>query len=111
MVPESIVCILFSNFFLGKLDALLLQEASENCLATSPVIMKWKLSTHMPIHVLMVLLWPRNTQIKFKRKLDMCLWNTDVPGGQQSQNMAKIFKSYILTLSHPKGHVMSAKCE
>ena len=51
----------------------------------------------------------KNTQIKFKRKLDMCLWNTDVSGGQQSQNMAKIFKSYILTLSHPKGHVMSAK--
>ena len=25
--------------------------------------------------------------------------------------MAKIFKSYILTLSHPKGHVMSAKCD
>ena len=25
--------------------------------------------------------------------------------------MAKVFKSYILTLSHPKGHVMLAKCD
>ena len=25
--------------------------------------------------------------------------------------MAKIFKSYILNLSHPQGHVMSVKCE
>ena len=41
----------------------------------------------------------------------MCLWNTDVPDGQKSQNMAKNFKSYILTLSHPKGRVMSAKCD
>ena len=30
---------------------------------------------------------------------------------QQSQDMAKIFKSYILTLAQPKGHVMSVKCE
>ena len=33
------------------------------------------------------------------------------PGWQQSQNMAKISKSYILTPPHPKGHVMSVKCE
>ena len=25
--------------------------------------------------------------------------------------MSKIFKSYILTLPHPQGHVMSVKCE
>ena len=30
---------------------------------------------------------------------------------QQSQNMAKISKSYILTPPDPQGHVMSAKCE
>ena len=30
---------------------------------------------------------------------------------QQSQNMAKIFKSFILTPPHPRGQVMSVKCE
>ena len=34
----------------------------------------------------------------------MCRW-------QQSQNMAKISKSYILTPLYPQGHVMSMKCE
>ena len=33
------------------------------------------------------------------------------PRRQQSQNMAKISKSYILTPPHPQGQVMSAKCE
>ena len=33
------------------------------------------------------------------------------PQRQQSQNMAKIFKSYILTPPNPQGHVMSVKCE
>ena len=33
------------------------------------------------------------------------------PLRQQSRNMAKISKSYILTLTHPKGHVISVKCE
>ena len=33
------------------------------------------------------------------------------PLRQQSQNMAKISKSYILTPPHPWGHVMSVKCE
>ena len=33
------------------------------------------------------------------------------PRWQQSHNMAKISKSYILTLPHPQGHVMSVKCE
>ena len=33
------------------------------------------------------------------------------PRRQQSQNMAKISKSYILTPPHPQGHVMSVKCE
>ena len=33
------------------------------------------------------------------------------PRRQQSQNMAKISKSYILTPPHPKGRVMSVKCE
>ena len=33
------------------------------------------------------------------------------PRRQQSQTMAKISKSYILTPPHPQGHVMSVKCE
>ena len=33
------------------------------------------------------------------------------PRWQQSQTMANISKSYILTPPHPQGHVMSVKCE
>ena len=33
------------------------------------------------------------------------------PRRQQSRNMAKISKSYILTPPHPQGYVMSVKCE
>ena len=33
------------------------------------------------------------------------------PRRQQSWNMAKISKSYILTQPHLQGHVMSVKCE
>ena len=33
------------------------------------------------------------------------------PRRQQSWNMAKISKSYILTSPHPQGHGMSVKCE
>ena len=33
------------------------------------------------------------------------------PRRQQSENMIKISKSYILTLPNPQGHVMSVKCE
>ena len=33
------------------------------------------------------------------------------PRRQQSQNMAKISKSYILTPPHPQGHGMPMKCE
>ena len=33
------------------------------------------------------------------------------PRRQQSQTMAKISKSYILTPTHPQGHLMSVKCE
>ena len=33
------------------------------------------------------------------------------PWRQQSQNMAKISKSFILTPPHPQGHVVSVKCE
>ena len=39
-------------------------------------------------------------------ELDMCLWNTDAPGGN------KVTKSYIhFDLPHPQGHVMSVRCE
>ena len=33
------------------------------------------------------------------------------PRWQQSENTAKISKSYILTPPHPQGHLMSVKCE
>ena len=33
------------------------------------------------------------------------------PRRQQSQNMAKLSKSYILTPTQPQGHVMSVKCK
>ena len=33
------------------------------------------------------------------------------PQQQQSQTIAKISKSYILTPPHSQGHVMSVKCE
>ena len=33
------------------------------------------------------------------------------PWRQQSHNMAKISKSYILTLPHPQGRGMAVKCE
>ena len=33
------------------------------------------------------------------------------PRRQQSQTMAKISKSYILTTPEPQGHVMSVRCE
>ena len=33
------------------------------------------------------------------------------PLRQQSRNMAKISKSYIMTPPHPQGNVMSMKCE
>ena len=33
------------------------------------------------------------------------------PRRQQSQNMANISKSYILTPPHPQGQVMSEKCK
>ena len=34
-----------------------------------------------------------------------------MPSRQQSQNMAKISKFYILTPPHPEWHGMSVKCE
>ena len=43
-------------------------------------------------------------------ELDMCLWKRDARG-RNSQNTAKISKSYILTPPHPQMHVMSVKCE
>ena len=43
-------------------------------------------------------------------KLEMCLRNTDARR-QQSPNMAKISKSFILTQPHLQGHGMSMKCQ
>ena len=44
-------------------------------------------------------------------QLDMFFLKYGCPQRQQSQNMAKISKSYILTQPLLQGHVMSVKCE
>ena len=44
----------------------------------------------------------QNTQINSKtnvNKLDMCLWNMDMPCEKQSQNMSKTLIPYILPAS------------
>ena len=48
---------------------------------------------------------------KFVEKTRHVFVKHGCPRQQQSPNMAKISKSYILTPHHPKGHVMSVKCE
>ena len=61
--------------------------------------------------------WIVATRMAPARKYDFHFdwWTRHVKHGcprrQQSQNMAKISKSYILTPPHPQGHVMSVKCE
>ena len=40
-----------------------------------------------------------------------CVSETRMPPAATKSNMAKISKSYILTLHHPQGHGMSVKCE
>ena len=43
-------------------------------------------------------------------KLDMCLWNTDIPGSSK----VKIWQNLqvlILAMPHPQGHVMLMRCE
>ena len=37
--------------------------------------------------------------------------NTDAPGGNKVKLWQKSPKSYISTLPHPQGHVISVKCE
>ena len=79
----------------------------------------YKQILYMDLHCIFffALLWARNSQLwmlrysSIKEEQEMCLWNTDAPGRQQSQNMAKISKSYSLTQPQPQGHVMSVKCE
>ena len=57
--------------------------------------------------------YPLQTYFILKKKI----WTRHVfvkhgcPRRQQSQTIAKISKSYILTLPHPQGYVMSVKCE
>ena len=48
---------------------------------------------------------------KVLKKLDMCLWNMDGPGGNKVKIWQKSPKSYILTPAPPQGHGMSVKCE
>ena len=86
-----------------------LGESFQTCLNLSQILLLHLSGPHIPA------------------KIMMCLWNTDAPGGnfktrhvfvkhgcprrQQSQNMAKISKSYILTPPQSQGHVTSGKCE
>ena len=54
------------------------------------------------------------TQIwKFRKSLynKTCACETPMPPAATKSNMAKISKSYILTLPNPQGHVMSEECE
>ena len=55
--------------------------------------------------------WPLFCKTNAWTKLDMCLWNTDAPGGNKVKIYKKISKSYILTPPHPQGQGMSVKCE
>ena len=59
-------------------------------------------------HRCQVLLLARHIQLKTRHD---CVCETKCPRQQQSQNMAKISKSYILTPPHPQGHVLSVNCE
>ena len=43
-------------------------------------------------------------------ELDMCLWNTDAPGGNKVK-IQQIPLVPILTTHKPQGHVMLVKCE
>ena len=58
--------------------------------------------------------WIRNSNVFFTGILKITrhvFVKHGCPRRQQSQTMAKISKSYILTPPHPQGHVMSVKCE
>ena len=50
-------------------------------------------------------------KVKMQEKTRHVFVKHGCPRRQPSLNMAKISKSYILTLPHPQGHVMSVKCE
>ena len=52
-----------------------------------------------------------NIKVKVIRSTRHVFVKQECPRRQQSQNMAKIFKSYILTPPRPQGHEMSVKCE
>ena len=52
-----------------------------------------------------------NFKVKVTRSTRHVFVKHGCPRQQQSRNMAKISKSYILTPPHPQGHVMSVKCE
>ena len=72
----------FSQNISGKLAAPLFQETGEYCLRLYiHATMKGKLPIHMPIHVLMAILWPKNTQIKFMRKngTQWAKWSQNAP--------------------------------
>ena len=56
-------------------------------------------------------LYSRAVITKFNSKTRHEFVKRRCPQRQQSKNMTKISKSYILTPPDPQGHVMSVKCE
>ena len=61
--------------------------------------------------------WPHKPWICWKQqlqtetKLDMCLWNTDAPGGNKVQLWQKSLSPTFWPRPTPRGRVMSVKCE
>ena len=65
----------------------------------------WNLGAHFNFQ------GPTSFEYRFAKKTRHVFVKHGCPRRQQSQNMAKISKSYILTPPHPQGQVMSVKCE
>ena len=77
--------------------------------------LKWLHGTNKCRKLSLFSSWQINFKVKAenrqKKKTRHVFVEHGCPRRQQSQDMAKFSKSYILTLSHPHGHVMSVKCE
>ena len=62
------------------------------------------------LHIKSVKIWD-SCKYKTQQINKTCVCEHGCPRQEQSYNMAKISKSYILTPPHPQGHGMSVKCE
>ena len=52
-----------------------------------------------------------NAPVAKQSELDMCLWNTDAPGGNKVQLWQKSLSPTFWPRPTPQGRVMSVKCE